>query len=244
MPTKCTTPTADVPPAKPATPAEAEAAGRAVHEGTAAGARKKPPVYLEPLSEVQSRVADLLADVVAQGGSEEVVSGLVLTAANHQWHRRLAHIHKDHAKLEANVKSLAEPDAARWKSELATAWAVSHRFGERKSDAKSITESIRFSIIRELQGLFETFLHNGGPEELRLMRDALRDHYSGGFGDGLAIAEAFLLQAGCRRKYVAVPDHMVEQIEKYVDCLQEADVAATGHAWSDPMPDPWEGLGR
>jgi hypothetical protein len=234
MPTKHKTPTADVPPAKPTTAIEAEPAVRAIN------GKRKPPVYLESLSDVQQCLADLLGDIVAHGGSEEVVSGLVIVA-RHQWHRRLDHIHTDHAKVEANVKSLAEPDAARWKSELATAWAMSTRMAiTPKHYAKNITERIRFSVIRELQGLFDQFLNNGGPEELRLMRDVLQDRYSGGFGDGLAIAEAFLLQADCRRKYVAVPDHMVEDIEKYVQCLLEADVKTTGHAWSDPKPDSWE----
>jgi hypothetical protein len=228
MPTK-RTPTTAAPAAKPTTGQEALIAGRAAHEADASG-RKKPPVYLESLSEVQQCVADLLADVVAHGGSEEVVSGLVTAAARHQWHRRLDHVHTDHAKVQANAKALAESDASRWKSELATAWAMAHRITiTPKHYAKNITERIRFSVIRELQWLFEPFLNNGGPEELRLMRDVLQDRYSGGFGDGLAIAEAFLLQADCRRKYLAIPDHMVDQVEKYVACLQEADVKATGH---------------
>jgi hypothetical protein len=103
-----------------------QASGKRKSRPRPRGASKQTTTAAAELTPVQQTMADLLADIVAHGGREDVVDGLVLAVARHGAHRRLDHhLSDDESKVVGiEVAKLAARDSARWKSELATAWPV------------------------------------------------------------------------------------------------------------------------
>jgi hypothetical protein len=230
--TKRTTPTTAAPAAKPLTGQEAIEAGRRAYED-AAGGKQPPP---SKLTQTQRDIADVLANILTHGASDDVVGPFLTAVARHFWHWRLDETERPEHSDSESVNKFAAPQAERWKKELTVTWARAARVGVAEPVAKDLAERIRFAVVEELRDTFEYFIRDGTPEEHRLMANVFVDHQSGPTGFGIPIATAFSQQLGRVKAYIEVPRYHRDAVEKYLECLEakEMEVMKDESFWAKP----------
>jgi hypothetical protein len=219
-------------------------AGRAAYEADAGGNRTIPatkrrkrfdapssitaavPTSAQALTQLQLLIVDELADLVLFGGKSEDEDNMLRAAAGHM-RRRAAYGDRD-------VSDHVEMFRSYWKTELAAERTHARAALPELPKPSTVTERARTAALEQLRKHLLEFLGEGTPEEISFLSEVMLNHQ--GICQGrdnfrlLRIAESFdiTIHNGHTLNWVAVPPHLKEQTEAYIECLRAADVTAAG----------------
>jgi hypothetical protein len=184
--------------------------------------------YFTPaeLSRTHELIVDAVTTMLSSGGHPGDVDSLLYAAMAHTRRRTYGGAGLDDQKeLDKRVSDFVHDKREDWKHDLVAAWRKNKREETGAFEPKSITDRIRFNVRESLIGEFDSFMGDASPEEQRFMLGVFNgyfsNHHPAEHGSAeLFIAQAFEYQLGRDHCYLRVPEHMVDQVQKYVDALR------------------------
>lgn len=173
-----------------------------------AGVKTKPS--LQPLTSVQERMCDQLADLIVNGGAENDVEGMLGVVLNHQYDKLTpGHGFPDPVFDECLEDLLAAQEANR------------HAPEAEKIEPQAAGQRFRFRSLERCESYFTDFLKDCTSEELSLMIEVLDRRYANSRGPGHGILENYLATAfdhevRSGKNLISVPDKLVSPAEHII----------------------------
>ncbi len=181
------------------------------------------------LPKIAEIICDQVADLLTHGGHQDAVRWLILAALGHYERKRFGQWVDNPAELEKHVDEMLRRDLPDAHAELRMYWKQNQRKPATRPEPKTITDQIRANVIGRVREEFDAFLCDATPEEHRLMYEILTTwrsstHGTMNRGTEVTLGLAFSDQLDSpTRSYIKVPEKLVEQVEKYVQCLMAAE---------------------
>jgi hypothetical protein len=174
------------------------------------------------------QITEAVSEILATGANENVLESLLINAIEHitrrTYERGIGTDDKD--VIDKAINREIGHHLNPWKQDIMAEWRRNRRQPPTAIEPKTITERIRANDRNMLESQMEEFLGGAVPEEVRFLRDVLVDWenrcYRGpSDSHELYLGMAFEWQLNTPPQcYMRIPEHLVHQVQKYVDALR------------------------
>ena len=194
--------------------------------------KPKPTLLRAELTPIQERIADLLGDLILNGGNDANVDGMLYNALEYHWRRMFADRPGSSDSEDNEAQKFADGHLNEWKRELVQSWPKREDKAAAGTDPKTVTDYIRAEVRHQLEFHWDWFLSSATPEEIRFMDMVLMDwdstHTSSFAYDPaeLEIGNSFEREINRGVRWVKVPHELRDKVVDFVELLTKPIKAA------------------
>jgi len=179
-------------------------------------------------------IADAVSEMLTTGTNEQSLDNLLIAALEHIARRTFERgigVEDQNAVqnfVQREIKDYLRP----WKIDIMAQWRHNRRESPAAIEPKTVTERIRLNAREVLEEYMDQFLGIATPEEVRFLIEVMINRESGGsISPTLETAEMPLGQAFVNvlrtgTVYLAVPERLSDQVNKYLSALRAIEVKA------------------
>ena len=203
---------------------------------TTKGTSVNAAVPSKPAGQTLPQSIDLIADAVSEmlttGTTERSLERLLIAAIEHI--SRRTHIRGIGIDRAKDIRECVEREIGRylqpWKDDIFAVWRHRRRETPAAIEPKTVAERIRQNARENLEDRLERFLGSATPEEVRFLIGVVETRDSLSSISPMAeqpfvilLGEAFEYELGRNNTYMAVPERLKDQAEKYVSALRAVE---------------------